>query len=154
MQSRLPPKETRQTLLCNDNNIIILLLGNAVPAASKRDKTGTCVCENDNNIILLLQEMLSRLPPKETRQTLLFSATMPSDVKTIASLGMRRNYAFVDTVGEDENTHQHVPQQFVTQKSKFTFFFIYSDIMCAFVCVCVCACVQHVPNSSVTQKSI
>jgi|LauGreDrversion4_1035100.scaffolds.fasta_scaffold915140_1 hypothetical protein len=40
-----------------------------------------------------------------------------SDVKTIASLGMRNNYVFLDTVGEDENTHQHVPQQFVTEKS-------------------------------------
>ena len=35
-----------------------------------------------------IQEMLSRLPPKETRQTLLFSATMPSDVAAIAKLGM------------------------------------------------------------------
>jgi ATP-dependent RNA helicase MSS116 len=35
-----------------------------------------------------IQEMLSRLPPKESRQTLLFSATMPSDVAAIAKLGM------------------------------------------------------------------
>jgi ATP-dependent RNA helicase MSS116 len=60
-----------------------------------------------------IMEMLSRLPPKETRQTLLFSATMPNDVRAIASLGMRPNYAFVDTVGTEENTHQHVPQQYI-----------------------------------------
>ena len=61
--------------------------------------------------------MLSRLPPKDSRQTLLFSATMPSDVRGIAGLGMRANYAIVDTVGQEENTHQHVPQHvLVTSK--------------------------------------
>ena len=43
-------------------------------------------------------DMLSRLPPKESRQTLLFSATMPNDVQSIAKIGMRANYSFVDTV--------------------------------------------------------
>ena len=33
--------------------------------------------------------MLSKLPPKSTRQTLLFSATMPKDVRAIAELSMR-----------------------------------------------------------------
>ena len=43
-------------------------------------------------------------------QTLLVSATMPSDVRGIAGVGMRDEYAYIDTVGEEENTHQHVPQ--------------------------------------------
>eukprot|EP00953_Heterococcus_sp_UTEX-ZZ885_P004825 3088-Heterococcus_DN1.PRE.1 len=53
---------------------------------------------------------MRRLPNKTTRQTLLFSATMPTDVRAIASLALSENYAFVDTVGEDANTHAHVPQ--------------------------------------------
>jgi hypothetical protein len=35
---------------------------------------------------------------------------MPTDVRAIAEVGMRANYVFVDTVGAEENTHQHVPQ--------------------------------------------
>lgn len=57
--------------------------------------------------------MLSKLPPKHTRQTLLFSATMPKDVRAIAELGMREDYKFIDTVGKEENTHQHVPQHYL-----------------------------------------
>jgi len=46
------------------------------------------------------------------RQTLLFSATIPPSVNEIASLALRPNYHFVDTVGEDaEQTHVHVQQQ-------------------------------------------
>ena len=112
----LQKKQDRQSLVCDDTIIILFLLWEMLTRSSKRDKTELC------EIIIIvfffwLQEMLSRLPPKEARQTLLFSATMPSDVKTIASLGMRENYVFVDTVGVEENTHQHVPQQFATQKS-------------------------------------
>ena len=57
--------------------------------------------------------MLSKLPHKSSRQTLLFSATMPKDVRSIAELAMRADYAIIDTVGEDENTHQHVPQHYL-----------------------------------------
>lgn len=58
--------------------------------------------------------MLKHLPPKNTRQTLLFSATMPADVKTIADIAMRSaDFTYIDTVGEEENTHQHVEQTYV-----------------------------------------
>uniref|UniRef100_A0A7S4AEW1 ATP-dependent RNA helicase n=1 Tax=Pseudo-nitzschia australis TaxID=44445 RepID=A0A7S4AEW1_9STRA len=51
-------------------------------------------------------------PSRETRQTLLFSATIPDSVSEIAGIAMRRDYNFVDTVGEDsEQTHLHVQQQ-------------------------------------------
>lgn len=46
----------------------------------------------------------------DTRQTLLFSATMPQDVMQIASFAMRPNFAHVDCVGHEQETHQHVPQ--------------------------------------------
>ena len=58
----------------------------------------------NNNSVQQLQ------PPP--RQTLMFSATMPPSVNEIASLALRPNYHFVDTVGEDaEQTHMHVQQQ-------------------------------------------
>ena len=51
-------------------------------------------------------------PSKSTRQTLLFSATIPDQVNEIASIALRPNWNFVDTVGEDsEQTHLHVQQQ-------------------------------------------
>ncbi|CAN0122636.1 unnamed protein product [Ectocarpus sp. 13 AM-2016] len=49
---------------------------------------------------------------KASRQTLMFSATMPGDVQAIASIAMKPSYEVVDCVGEEENTHQHVPQKF------------------------------------------
>jgi ATP-dependent RNA helicase MSS116 len=61
-----------------------------------------------------IEKTLRNLAPKETRQTLLFSATMPADVSKIASMAMRDAASeFVDTVGEEENTHQHVEQKVV-----------------------------------------
>jgi ATP-dependent RNA helicase MSS116 len=51
-------------------------------------------------------------PSRNTRQTLLFSATIPDQVNEIANLALRPNWNFVDTVGEDsEQTHMHVQQQ-------------------------------------------
>lgn len=38
--------------------------------------------------------------------------TMPTDVRKIAQLALKEQYQFVDCVGEEESTHQHVPQQF------------------------------------------
>ncbi|KAL3785113.1 hypothetical protein ACHAW5_009793 [Stephanodiscus triporus] len=51
-------------------------------------------------------------PSRGTRQTLLFSATIPDQVNEIANIALRPNWNFVDTVGEDsEQTHMHVQQQ-------------------------------------------
>lgn len=36
------------------------------------------------------------------RQTLLFSATMPQAVQQVAGLALRSDYAFIDTVGQEE----------------------------------------------------
>lgn len=56
--------------------------------------------------------ILRYLPDRNTRQTLLFSATMPRDVETMSKIALKDSYQFVDCVGEEESTHQHVPQQF------------------------------------------
>ncbi|CAN0077585.1 unnamed protein product, partial [Discosporangium mesarthrocarpum] len=60
----------------------------------------------------MIEAMLRSLPPKDWRQTLLFSATMPSDVQKISSIALREEYQFIDCVGKEESTHQHVPQQY------------------------------------------
>jgi len=53
-------------------------------------------------------------PSKKSRQTLLFSATIPASVSEVASIALRPTYSFVDTVGEDsEQTHLHVQQQLI-----------------------------------------
>jgi ATP-dependent RNA helicase MSS116 len=56
------------------------------------------------------------LPPREARQTLLFSATVPPAVQQVAKHVLRRDYEVVDTVGEvaASQTHVHVKQEAAT----------------------------------------
>lgn len=60
-----------------------------------------------------IERILALLNPSaRMRQTLLFSATIPSSVSQIAGIAMHPKYHFVDTVGEDsEQTHERVQQQ-------------------------------------------
>ncbi|KAG5191011.1 P-loop containing nucleoside triphosphate hydrolase protein, partial [Tribonema minus] len=60
-----------------------------------------------------IEAALRNLPPPSARQTLLFSATMPQDVRAISRIAMRPDFELVDTVGEEESTHEHVPQSAV-----------------------------------------
>jgi ATP-dependent RNA helicase MSS116 len=62
-----------------------------------------------------LLRILACCPPPAARQTLLFSATLPADVAAIADLALRpgARRRVVDTVGEEEATHVHVPQEAV-----------------------------------------
>lgn len=57
-----------------------------------------------------IEKIMRELPTAVPRQTMLFSATMPSDVRSIAQLVLRKNYALVDCVGSAKNTHEHVQQ--------------------------------------------
>jgi ATP-dependent RNA helicase MSS116 len=58
-----------------------------------------------------ITKMLQMLPPKHTRQTTLFSATMPNDVMGIARFALGTKFEYVDCVGkDDQGTHQRVPQ--------------------------------------------
>lgn len=62
-----------------------------------------------------INTILGLLPPKSSRQTLLFSATVPVAVREIARDALRTGFVSVDTVGElSEQTHVHVRQQVVT----------------------------------------
>lgn len=49
--------------------------------------------------------------PQEQFQTLVFSATMPEDLRSIIKVALSADHQFVDCVGEEQATHQHVPQQ-------------------------------------------
>jgi len=55
---------------------------------------------------------------KDSRQTLLFSATMPDSVNEIAKLALKHDFSYADTVGDhEEQTHLHVKQNlFVTSQ--------------------------------------
>jgi ATP-dependent RNA helicase MSS116, mitochondrial len=45
-----------------------------------------------------IEAALRRLPPPAARQTLLFSATMPADVRAISRIALRPEYTTIDTV--------------------------------------------------------
>ena len=56
-------------------------------------------------------KILAKLQPSAaTRQTLLFSATMPQDVMAVAKFATRPTVRMVDTVGEDKQTNVQVEQ--------------------------------------------
>ena len=56
-----------------------------------------------------LDKIIAALPP--TRQTLLFSATLPPSVRAIATAALKRDHVFVDTVGDDaQQTNTQVRQ--------------------------------------------
>lgn len=58
-----------------------------------------------------IDEIVSRLPPKESRQTFMFSATVSKDIQQIARKYLKREHTFVDCVPLNEtNTHDKVPQ--------------------------------------------
>ncbi|EFN51650.1 hypothetical protein CHLNCDRAFT_59143 [Chlorella variabilis] len=57
-----------------------------------------------------IEKILSFLP--KSRQTLLFSATMPQAVQQVAGLALKKQHAFIDTIGEEDsatNTQARLP---------------------------------------------
>ncbi|KEQ70113.1 DEAD-domain-containing protein [Aureobasidium namibiae CBS 147.97] len=64
-----------------------------------------------------IQEIMNLLPKPEekTRQTLMFSATVPNEVQRLVKQTLRPGFDFVKTVRDDEEpTHARVPQHLVT----------------------------------------
>eukprot|EP00123_Amoebidium_parasiticum_P011430 comp20710_c0_seq1/m.27016 comp20710_c0_seq1/g.27016 ORF comp20710_c0_seq1/g.27016 comp20710_c0_seq1/m.27016 type:complete len:706 (-) comp20710_c0_seq1:51-2168(-) len=63
-----------------------------------------------------IERILKHLPRTATRQTLLFSATVPSGLQSVLALAFGDNkYEFVNTVPpEDEDTHLHVKQEWMS----------------------------------------
>jgi len=60
-----------------------------------------------------LDDIFARIPDRTHRQTLLFSATSPPNVKSMCARVLRPNYQLIDTVGKEESTHSHVPQEYL-----------------------------------------
>lgn len=71
-------------------------------------------------------------------------------MRKIAQLALKEKYEFVDCVGEEESTHQHVPQQYVVcphQQQVWFFVFLFGGIISYHACdmilgscvFCVCA---------------
>lgn len=60
--------------------------------------------------------------PKQTackRQTLLFSATMPEEISSITNFAFSKgNHEYIDCVGKEENTHEHVVQEYLISDLK------------------------------------
>ena len=62
-----------------------------------------------------IDRILAMLPPKTTRQTVLFSATYPTDIQRLCQTALRPGHELVDTVGETDiqtaekasSPHQH-----------------------------------------------
>ena len=46
-------------------------------------------------------------------QTLLFTATVPEEVKAVAAQYLKKEHLYIDTVGKEEQTHTKVPQEYV-----------------------------------------
>lgn len=61
--------------------------------------TYAAACASWNPIICSFQpsirDILSRIPPKHTRQTLLFSATVPGKVKEVSKIALKDAYQCV-----------------------------------------------------------
>ena len=59
-----------------------------------------------------LDKIMTYLPNKQGRQTLLFSATVPPSIQAMGPKFLRQGYQYIDTVGEEApQTHDHVPQE-------------------------------------------
>jgi len=55
-----------------------------------------------------LDAILRFLPPKTTRQSLLFSATVSKEIQAVVHNALRPGYEFISTLtDEEQNTHQH-----------------------------------------------
>ncbi|EQC29108.1 hypothetical protein SDRG_13139 [Saprolegnia diclina VS20] len=61
-----------------------------------------------------IERILSYLPT--ARQTLLFSATLPSSLEDMKRLALKKNYEYVDTVGEEDQTNAQVNQSVIVCK--------------------------------------
>ena len=57
-----------------------------------------------------IEKILALLPPKNARQTLLFSATFPNDLANLCKYAFRPDYRTVDTIGAETGTNVQVDQ--------------------------------------------
>lgn len=71
-----------------------------------------------------IEKIISFIP--KGRQTLLFSATVPAEVRQISNLAMQKDYKFINTVQEgDEETHSQVNQMYMVASLDMHFSILY-----------------------------
>lgn len=64
-----------------------------------------------------IERIVKQLPPKEERQTFMFSATVSKVIRAIARNTLKARHTFIDTVPANEaNAHLHIPQYFSVVK--------------------------------------
>lgn len=127
-----------------------------------------------------IDKILKRLPSKDKRQTVLFSATYPADIKELAAYALRPGYQLVDCVGETEKQtadkvgwpHSRAPPHNVTcMKTIYSSFrdaleytpnvfnalqmlrCLHSKFTCG-SCEYVIACSAHIPADPVKCRSL
>ena len=105
-------------------------------------------------------KLLGYLPPTEKRQTLLFSATLPTSLASVTNLALKKDHDYINCVGEDTgaetatNATQHsvvVPADEwlyrLSQVSKFGLVFYTFAMLIMHTCihsvVLVCMCVHR-----------
>lgn len=111
----------RSTKLKTDNNL--LSFGKHIMS-----ETNLVVLDETDRLLDMgfrreIDKILEYLPSSSTRQTLLFSATMPADLKTIMRQNMKPNYVEVDCVQDGDaatHTNDRVTQTHVVLPSKET----------------------------------
>ncbi|KAJ7531792.1 hypothetical protein O6H91_14G058700 [Diphasiastrum complanatum] len=73
-----------------------------------------------NSLLSILKAL-----PKE-RQTLLFSATIPKEVHGMSKIALKPDHMFIDTVGQEDETHALVKQQYLIASQEKILPVIYS----------------------------
>lgn len=79
-------------------------------------KTRTLILDEADTLLDMgfkddIERIMEHLPPKDERQTFLFSATVPSEIRQIARKALKPNHLFIDTVPPEEaNVHLNIPQ--------------------------------------------
>ncbi|ONM40445.1 hypothetical protein Zm00014a_011617 [Zea mays] len=71
-----------------------------------------------------IEKIIASIPRE--RQTLLFSATVPEEVRQISHVAMKKDYRFINTVKEgDEETHAQVSQMYMVAPLDLHFSILY-----------------------------
>ncbi|KAJ9524643.1 hypothetical protein QJQ45_024275, partial [Haematococcus lacustris] len=92
------------------------------------------VCDEADNLLDMgfkptIERILNFLPPRGQRQALLFSATFPQDVQSLARFALNAPYTTVDTVGEETSTNVQVEQQEAVVPFEEQFAYLYASLV-------------------------
>ncbi len=116
MQLRLMERERNDILVGTPGRLLDLC--ESVPAFQQLlEGVHTLVLDEADTLLEMgfkkeLDAILSYLPKE--RQTYMFSATVSPEIKRIARMSLKSDYAFINTVGEnDQDVHQQIKQQYI-----------------------------------------